>query len=204
LHALPPSIPILFFADEVLGIHPYADRFRGLPAFASWSWLSCEVRTNRGGFCFGRSTDSGGHVEGIHVQVGSPASLLIDEAKTVDEDVLDTFSRCTTAFRLFMSSTGNASGGFYRIMTSDSHLWKTFRVTSSMCPHVDPALIAADRENLKDSVFRIKHGAEWLYDAGDSCISLEHVRALIENRLPSYTGASVGGRKIQCTVLGSS
>jgi hypothetical protein len=62
-----------------------------------------------------------------------------------------------------MSSTGNASGGFFRIMTADSHLWKTFTVTSSMCPHVDPALIAADRENLKDSVFAIKHDARFLY-----------------------------------------
>ena len=49
-----------------------------------------------------------------------------------------------------------------------------------MCPHVDPAEIAADRENLKDNVYRIKHAAEWLYDAGDSMISLEHVRALID------------------------
>jgi phage terminase large subunit len=50
-----------------------------------------------------------------------------------------------------------------------------------MCPHVDPAAIEADRDNLKDNVFRIKHGAEWLYDAGDSMIELEHVRALIDN-----------------------
>jgi hypothetical protein len=46
---------------------------------------------------------------------------------------------------------------------------------------VPVSLIEADRENLKDSVFRIKHSSEWLYDAGDSMISLEHVRALIDN-----------------------
>jgi phage terminase large subunit len=45
--------------------------------------------------------------------------------------------------------------------------------------------IEADRQNLKDSVFRIKHGAEWLTDAGDSMISLEHVRTLLENP-PAY------------------
>jgi hypothetical protein len=45
---------------------------------------------------------------------------------------------------------------------------------------VDPALIADDRENLKDSVFAIKHDARFLYDAGDSMISLEHVRAVID------------------------
>jgi phage terminase large subunit len=73
------------------------------------------------------------------------------------------------------------AGGFYRIMTAKAHLWKTFRVPSSDRPHVSKAEIEADRENLKDSVFRIKHGAEWLTDAGDSMTSLEHVRALIES-----------------------
>jgi hypothetical protein len=53
-------------------------------------------------------------------------------------------------------------------------------VLGEMCPHVDPALIAADRENLKDSVFAIKHNARFLYDAGDSMISLEYVRAVID------------------------
>src|ERR1700730_7801061 len=60
-------------------------------------------------------------------------------------------------------------------------LVETFRVPSSDRPHVGKAEIEADRENLKDSVFRSKHGAEWLTDAGDSMISLEHVRALIES-----------------------
>jgi hypothetical protein len=56
-----------------------------------------------------------------------------------------------------MSSTGRAAGGFYQICTAKAHLWRTFRVTSSMCPHVDPATIEADRLQLKENVFRIKH-----------------------------------------------
>jgi hypothetical protein len=113
-----------------------------------------EVRTPRGGFLFGRSTDTGGHIEGIHNQFESPAALLIDEAKTVAGDVLDTLSRCHTSYRSFMSSTGNASGGFYQIMTAKSHLLENFPVSSDMCPQVDRAEIAADRESLKDSVYR--------------------------------------------------
>jgi hypothetical protein len=104
---------------------------------------------------------------------------LIDEAKTIRSEIFDTLERCHTTFRLFMSSTGAASGGFYQIMTAKAHLWRTFRVPSSECAHVSALEIETDRDNLKDSVFRIKHGAEWLYDAGDSMISLEHVRALL-------------------------
>jgi hypothetical protein len=49
--------------------------------FAGWQWLESEVRTASGGFLFGRASDVGGHIEGIHDQAGSVAGLLIDEAK---------------------------------------------------------------------------------------------------------------------------
>jgi len=155
--------------------------FREHRMFAGWQWLESEVGTPSGGFLYGRASDVAFFVEGIHDQHGSPAGLLIDEAKSIRDEILDTLERCHTTFRLFMSSTGQAAGGFYRIMTAKAHLWKTFRVPSSDRPHVSKAEIEADRENLKDSVFRIKHGAEWLTDAGDSMTSLEHVRALIES-----------------------
>jgi hypothetical protein len=164
------------------------ERFREHRMFAGWQWLESELRTPAGGFLFGRSSDVAGFVEGVHDQHGSPAGLLIDEAKSIRDDILDTLSRCHTTFRLFMSSTGQAAGGFYRIMTAQAHLWKTFRVPSSDCPHVSKAEIEADRENLKDSVFRIKHGAEWLYDAGESMISLEHARALLASPPPAVPG----------------
>jgi phage terminase large subunit len=157
------------------------ERFRQRPALAGWTWLETEVRNPHGGFLFGRATDTSGNIEGLHDLPESPAAILVDEAKSIRDEVLDALERCHTSYRLFMSSTGSTFCEFYRIVTAKSHLWRTFRIPSSMCPHVPPATIEADRENLKDSVFRIKHDAEWLYDEGDSMISLEHVRALIEN-----------------------
>jgi phage terminase large subunit len=156
-------------------------RFRSRSALAGWTWLETEVRNPHGGFLFGRATDTSGNIEGLHDQSESPAAILVDEAKSIRDDVLDALERCHTSYRLFMSSTGAAFGGFYQICTAKSHLWKVFTIPSSLCPHVAAATIEADRENLKDNVFRIKHSAEWLYDEGDSMISLEHVRALIHN-----------------------
>jgi hypothetical protein len=168
------------------------ERFRSRPALAGWTWLETEVRNPHGGFLFGRATDASGNIEGLHDQPDSPAAILVDEAKSIRDEVLDALERCHTTFRLFMSSTGQAFGGFYQICTAKAHLWKTFCIPSSLCPHVEPAAIKADRENLKDSVFRIKHGAEWLYDEGDSMISLEHVRALIENPPHHIPGLPAG------------
>lgn len=178
------------------------NHFRSRPGLAGWTWLETEVRNPHGGFLFGRATDTGGHIEGVHDQVDSPASLLVDEAKSISDNVLDALSRCHTRFRLFMSSTGAAFGGFYQICTAKAHLWRTFRIPSSMCPHVDPALIEADRDNLKDNVFRIKHGAEWLYDEGDSMISLEHVRALMD-KPPEHIPCSLGDRGAFCDFAGA-
>ena len=56
-------------------------RFHNRPAFAGWSWLDTEVHAPKGAFMFGRSTDAGGNIEGLHDQPDSPANLLVDEAK---------------------------------------------------------------------------------------------------------------------------
>jgi hypothetical protein len=155
-------------------IRRYADR----PAFKGWQWLEVEVRNASGGFLFGRSTDSGGRIEGLHDDVDSPAALLVDEAKSIHPEIADTLERCNVSHRLDASSTGPAAGWFYELMTGHDDGVKRFTVPSSMCPHVNPADIEKDRQELKDNVFRIKHGAEFLYDSGSSMISLAHVRQL--------------------------
>lgn len=113
-------------------------RFRHRPAFAGWSWLETEVRNPQGGFLFGRATDTAGNIEGIHDQADSPAALLVDECKSIRDDVLDALERCHTTFRLFMSSTGPAFGGFYQICTAKAHLWRTFRVLARQVNHAYP------------------------------------------------------------------
>jgi hypothetical protein len=57
----------------------YIRRFAERAAFKDWQWLEVEVRNASGGFLFGRSSDTGGRIEGLHDDVDSPASLLVDE-----------------------------------------------------------------------------------------------------------------------------
>jgi hypothetical protein len=38
--------------------------------------------------------------------------------QSIRDDVLDALERCHTSYRLFMSSTGSAFGGFYQISTA--------------------------------------------------------------------------------------
>ena len=64
------------------------NRFRYRPAFAGWAWLETEARTPQGGFLFGRATDTGGNIEGLHDQTSSPAAILVDEAKSIRAEIL--------------------------------------------------------------------------------------------------------------------
>jgi phage terminase large subunit len=170
-------------------IRKYADR----RAFAGWSWLEVEVRNTSSGILWGRSTDSGGRIEGLHDEVDSPASLLVDEAKSILPEIADALERCNASYRLYMSSTGPASGWFFDLMTGEDERTRRFTVSSDMCAHVSAADIKTDREQLKDNIFRIKHGAEFLYDEGLSMISLAHVRGLLRAQKEPRTdlGATV-------------
>jgi hypothetical protein len=157
----------------------YLRKYADCPMFKGWSWLDCETRTPMGGFLFGRSTDSGGRIEGLHDEVDSPAGILVDECKSVQSEIADTLLRCNAMFRLYASSTGPASGWFFDLMTAEDDRTKRFTVSSDMCTHVKREDIEKDREELKPNVFAIKHEAAFLYDSGTSMISLEHVRGLL-------------------------
>ncbi len=179
-------------------LRKYADR----RAFAGWSWLEVEVRNTSSGMLWGRSTDSGGRIEGLHDEVDSPAALLVDEAKSILPEIADTLERCNASYRLYASSTGPASGWFFDLMTAEDDRTKRFTVSSDMCAHVtatDPHAIERDREELKPNVFAIKHDAKFLYDSGTSMISLEHVRGLL--RAQRESGAELSDTDDRKTAL---
>jgi hypothetical protein len=145
----------------------------GSPAIAiSWrcGWLETEVRTPQGGYITGRSTDVSGNIEGYHSRPDSPVVILVDEAKSVDEEVFEALSRCTATFRLYASSTGPAFGFFHSLFTSRSAYWRTYRIRSTDCAHIPQSQIDADREadGEHSSTFRIKHLSEFLYDSGQT------------------------------------
>jgi len=175
-------------------------RFRFHQAFAGWTWNETELRTPQGGYITGRSTDTSGNIEGYHARPDSPVAILVDEAKSVSEEIFEALSRCTATFRLYASSTGPAFGYFHSLFTSRSAYWRTYRIRSTDCPHIPQSQIDADREadGEHSSTFRIKHLSEFLYDSGESVISLEHVRAFARwsSSIRARSGRSLCG--FQC------
>jgi hypothetical protein len=80
---VPKLVSILEFAYRI-----------GFTNLYDWQWLESEVGTPSGGFLYGRASDVASFVEGIHDQHGSPAGLLIDEARSIRDEILDTLERC--------------------------------------------------------------------------------------------------------------
>lgn len=107
----------------------------------------CTITTPEGGFALGFSTSEEGRAEGWHPTYGNdidPVFIITDEAKSVPEKIFQAFDRCTRRFQLWISSPGGPHGEFYTSHKRDFALFYTMKVTSHMCPHIDPKKIEKD------------------------------------------------------------
>ncbi|MBB5351366.1 hypothetical protein HNR46_001602 [Haloferula luteola] len=137
----------------------------------------CTVTTPTGrqsgiGGVIGFSTNDPNRAEGWHPKLprdplsglsDDPVFIIVDEAKGVPDEIFGAFQRCTRKFQLWTSSPGKPEGKFFQAFNRNAGLYWTRRIPSSECPHIDPAKIAFDREELgEDSpLFRSMHLAEF-------------------------------------------
>jgi hypothetical protein len=157
------------------------ERFREHRLFAGWQWLESEVRTASGGFLFGRSSDVAGFVEDIHDQHGSPAGLLIDEAKSIRDNI----HRYPGAMPYYFSALYELNRtGERRVLPHHDRQRTPLENLSGPLQRLSPRQPERDRgrppEPQGQRVQDQTRGRVALTDAGDSMIALEHVRALIE------------------------
>jgi hypothetical protein len=86
------------------------------------------------------ATDETGKAEGWHpIKPDGKFAIIVDEGKTVADDIYDALERCTGyTHRLEISSAGKSSGRFYSMWHNkeieDVVLKK--RITAFMCPHI--------------------------------------------------------------------
>lgn len=88
--------------------------------------------------CNGFSAEKPEAAEGWHGR-GPSGNLLyvIDEAKAVPDGIFDAMERCQPTRLLVVSSPGGAAGRFYEIFKTGDKRYKTFKVTSYDCPHIE-------------------------------------------------------------------
>ena len=116
-------------------VMPGLDKNRG--RFIDFGWKYRKITSPTGGSIVAFTTDEAGRFEGYHADIGedSPLMIIVDEAKSVPEEIYKAIDRCTYNVLILISSTGLMQGRFY-----DSHHslngWLRKKVTVKETPHV--------------------------------------------------------------------
>lgn len=96
-----------------------------------------ELTTCGGGKCVCFVTNKAERAEGWHKSPESPLLLIINEGKSVDEEIYDAIlGRCTPNAVMVLSSTGPKLGRLWDITTKLSEDWIVIKAGLKDCPHI--------------------------------------------------------------------
>ena len=98
-----------------------------------------EMTTPTGGKCICFVTNKAERAEGWHKEddTDGPLLLIINEGKSVDEEIYDSLlGRCTPNAVMVLSSTGTKTGRLWDITTKFAEDWIVVRAGLKDCPHI--------------------------------------------------------------------
>lgn len=115
--------------------------------FPAWDFQSRMVKRPEGGFIMAFTTDEPSKAEGHHASLKSPLLIIIDEAKSVDEEIFKAFDRCTFNVALYISSPGVKAGRFFGAFTEHREQFVLLKqVGLTDCPHISEERIKDVKE----------------------------------------------------------
>ncbi len=115
---------------------------RHLHHFPQWKITDSQhlLETPGGGFLRAFTTKDAGRVEGFHQAPGAPLLILVDEAKSIDEEIFRGIDRCDYNVLAYISSPDEMTGRFYEAFQSD--LFVKFHAGLLDCKHIGKERIA--------------------------------------------------------------
>jgi len=131
------------------------------------------------------ATDEAGKAEGYHpLEPGAEMAIIVNEAKSVSDDIFQALSRCTGYnYWLEVSTPGEPAGHFY---WSNQHYKNKMRITSYDCPH--KALQDIEDDKLRygehSAIFRSKHLALFTQLGGQFIITATQVEKCLARDVP--------------------
>jgi hypothetical protein len=136
--------------------------------------------------CFweGFSTDEAGKFEGHHAGgPDEPLLIIVDEAKTVKDDIFEAVERCKPTRLLIASSPGYAEGEFYRSQTTRAKYYQTFIQRASECPHWKQEEMdrICQKWGENHPLYRSMVMAEFMQFVADAVIDLKSLEDLMAN-----------------------
>ena len=110
--------------------------------YSDCKWVDSEYRitTPQGGVLSCFTTDEATRAEGYHTHEAEafegPLLLIINEAKSVPNEIFDAFDRCTYSVLLEISTGGLKEGRFWEHFTEKSENYEKHIISLLECPHI--------------------------------------------------------------------
>ena len=176
--------------------------------FRDWIFYRTPRIETRNPKCFweGFSTDEGGKFEGHHANgPDEPLLIIVDEAKTVRDDIFQAIERCKPTRLLIASSPGYAEGEFYRSQTTRAKYYTPIIQRAAECPHWKREEIDKLREKWGENhpLYKSMVMADFMESVSDGIIDLKSLEDLIANP-PIARRGGVNDRKAFCDFAWSS
>jgi hypothetical protein len=154
--------------------------------FPKWTFLRTPRIVAESLTCFweGYSTDEGGKFEGHHAGgPDEPLMIIVDEAKTVKDDIFEAIERCKPTRLLIASSPGYAEGEFYRSQTTKAKFYRPIIQRASECPHwtreqMDRVL---EKHGENHPLYRSMVMAEFMESVANAVVELKWVEDVYAN-----------------------
>jgi len=147
LHEFPGSTVVLTSATfRAVRTQIFAGLEQDKEKFGHWTFKDTEIEDGHGGRILGFATDSGAKFEGFHADLAEGRHLLIilDEAKSIADDIFVAADRCNPTMLLYISSPGGHFGRFHDAFKNTR--FAKHEIGIDDCPHITPERIAAMRE----------------------------------------------------------
>src|SRR6266478_596072 len=106
--------------------------------FPSWEFHNADGRqtitTPTGGRLRAYTTSDPGRAEGFHADDDAPLLVIVDEAKSIEADIIKAIDRCSYNVLLYISSPGWMEGPFYEAFSKPGFI--PFHAGLADCPHI--------------------------------------------------------------------
>jgi hypothetical protein len=166
-------------------------------------------------------TDEGGRAEGHHpwpdALPGEGVIIIINEGKSVPDEIYTHLGKCTYNIWVEVSSAGEASQHFYRAFSSardwgsgwQPNTYYKRKITSYDCPHKPTSAIEADKLEYgeQSDFFRATHLTEFINSSGAVVITetalikcLKTAKLKVDVGLPLRAGLDLAGGGDECAL----
>jgi phage terminase large subunit len=117
---------------------------RQLSKFPGWKITDSQhlIETPTGGRLRAFTTDDPGRAEGFHSEPDAPLLIIVDEAKSIEEEIFQAIDRCSYNALVYISSPSTKEGRFYQAFSDHADSFIQFHAGLVDCPHISKERIA--------------------------------------------------------------